>query len=168
MTSATCGAHRRYGSRSARSTAADAVIVTARSSVFAVARPRPGKCLNVALTPAAFRPPANAHAVRATARGSAPNERDPRKLPWSTPATGARSGLMPRRRSARPVAAPSGGASPARMGPRGAGRGAERWRLAGADTSRPRGGRQRPQAPHLAALLADGYDERRVAARPGG
>src|SRR4051812_20850047 len=108
ITRPTRGAQRRYGSRSARRALCEAATVTACSSGLRAARPRPGKCLSVALTPGPRRPSANAHAERATAPGSDPNERVPRKLPWSTSATGARSVLIPRRRSARPVAAPSG------------------------------------------------------------
>src|SRR3954447_9386485 len=81
--------------------------VTAALSVFSTERPSPGKCLNVALTPAELSPAANVQAAAATCAGLDPNDRRPMNPSCPTSATGARFVLIPTAASAAPVAAPS-------------------------------------------------------------
>src|SRR3954469_12308530 len=71
ITRLVCGAQRRYGARSALSRSAEAETLTACRSVFWAVRPRPGKCLRVACTPADCRPAANWQAAAAARPGAA-------------------------------------------------------------------------------------------------
>jgi hypothetical protein len=87
------------GTRSLCSWSLVAAMLTGRSSVLTVARPRPGKCLGVATTPPSWSPSAKATPTFATTSGSDPKVRlliEFAVVGWATSRTGARSTLTPR------------------------------------------------------------------------
>src|SRR6267142_1696128 len=105
-----CAIAATYGWIPAASVAFDAVSFTTYESVFNVARPMPGKCFIAGTTPADQRPRANEFDRVVVRIGSNDHVRPCRYMneavELGTSATGAKSQLMPRPSSARPVATP--------------------------------------------------------------
>jgi len=88
------------------------VTSTTAKSVLAAALPRPGKCLSVARTPAAWRPRISASAIAATIEGSAEKLRPRAPIAGLfgltlTSTTGARSRSMPAAAIVLPIARPA-------------------------------------------------------------